>query len=514
MQTFLRSGFSALYCVTHEEDRTTNTIMKQCDEIGFSVWQWTATHGLIDPKGMNLEKFGDKKTSDPAIALLAFLEVTVGKGQAPEGKHIKNKSVLILKDFHIPLKKVDVVMYRLVKDCINIGRVTARSIIVMGCQLQLPPELEKEFTTIEFPLPSKEELQEIAAGLAKDKGTKISSYEPIVDAGAGMTTQEFADAAAASLTDHNTIDAAFISEMKSQAIKKGGLLEIIKPGVSFDNLGGMHDLKSWIIKRKGAFSKKAREYGLPPSKGVIMLGVQGGGKSVATRAIASELDVPLIRLDIGRLFGGLVGASEENVRRAIAQVEAFGPSVLQIDEIDKGAAGMVGSSGGDSGTSRRVLGTLLTWLSEKTSPVFVVATANDVSQLPPELLRKGRWDEMFFIDLPNAEERKEIWSVQIKLKGRDPKKFNHEPLVASTEGWTGAEIEALFIESMYAAFADNKEPTTELLVELSANTVPLSKMMAEQIAGLRQWADGRCRMATAKKEQSAVVKNTRTRLLT
>ena len=514
MQTYLRSGFSALYCVTHEEERTTNTIMKQCEEIGFKVWQWTATHGLINPKGQLLEKFGDKKTSDGMVALLAFLEVKKGNKSEPEGAHIENKSVVVLKDFHLLLKKNDPVMIRLIKDAISIGRVTARSLIVMGCQFQLPPELEKEFTTIEFPLPTKDELMEIAVGLAKDKGVKITNLQPAVEAACGMTTQEFGDAAAASLTDHNTIDAPFIAEMKSQAIKKSGLLEVVKSSVSFANIGGLNDLKAWITKRKGAFTPAAKEYGLPPSKGVIMLGVQGGGKSVATRAIASELEVPLLRLDMGRLFGGLVGQSEENVRRVIAQIEAFGPAVLQMDEIDKGAAGMVGGSGGDSGTTRRVLGTLLTWLAEKTSPVFVVATANDVTQLPPELLRKGRWDEMFFIDLPSDEERKEIWAVQIAMKGRDPKKFDLAPLVECTPGWTGAEIEALFIEGMYDAFADKKEPTTDQLVKLSAQTMPLSKMMAEQIENLRKWAEGRCRMASTKPQPEVAMTSNRKRMLT
>lgn len=499
LQTYLRSGFSALYCVTHEEDRTVASVIQQANEINFKVWQWTATLGLINPAGKVVEKLGEKKTSDPGIALLTFLETKRGSGE-PEGAHIPNMSVLILKDFHLILKKNDPVMIRLVKDAIGVGRTTARSIMVIGCQFALPPELEKEFTTVDFPLPSKDELKVIAEGLAKDKGVNIPNILPVVEAGAGMTTQEFADAAAACLTDHNTIDAPFIAEMKSQAIKKGGLLEIVKPGVSFENLGGMNDLKAWITKRKGAFSEEARKYGLPPSKGVIMLGVQGGGKSLATRAIASELEVPLLRLDMGRLFGGLVGQSEENVRRVIAQVEAFGPSVLQMDEIDKGAAGMVGGSGGDSGTTRRVLGTLLTWLAEKTGPTFVVATANDVTQLPPELLRKGRWDEMFFIDLPNDEERKEIWNVQIRTKGRDPKKFDIDPLVECTTGWTGAEIEALFIEGLYEAFASKKsEPTTALLVALSEQTMPLSKLMAEHIDSLRRWADGRCRMATQKK---------------
>ncbi len=209
-------------------------------------------------------------------------------------------------------------------------------------------------------------------------------------------------------------------------------------------------------------------------------------------------------MDTGRLFGGLVGQSETNVRNVIAQVEAFGRCVLWIDEIDKGFAGVVGGHDGDSGTTRRVIGTFLTWMSEKKSPVFIVATANDLTKLPPELLRKGRWDEMFFLDLPTVQERTEIWAVQIQMKGRKPKKFNLQALAESTENWTGAEIEALFNEGLFAAFHKGKEPTTELLVELSQNTVPLSKTMAEQLAHLRSWAEGRCRRASTPHTQQAL----------
>lgn len=502
LKTYLRSGYAALFAVTHEEERISTEVTRICKDIGFKVFIWTPTIGIVGPTGIIIEKFGvapnEKPTTDPAVALRCYM-ATVQKKEEMQGQVIPNKSVLVLKDFHLYLQKRDPVLTRLVKDAITIGRQTARSLMVMGCQLQLTPELEKEFTVCEFPLPTRPELFEIATELSKAKGVELNGdAEEVLDAGVGLTTCEFADAAAASLTEHNEIVPAFVAELKASTIKKGGILEIIKPGVSFANLGGLDELKGWIGKRKHAFGKKAEEYGLPTPKGVILMGVQGGGKSMATRAIASELNCPLIRLDTGRLFGGLVGQSESNVRGVIAQVEAFGRCVLQIDEIDKGFAGMVGGHDGDSGTTRRVIGSFLTWMAEKTSPVFIVATANDLTKLPPELLRKGRWDEMFFIDLPTVGERVEIWKVQLKMKNRNAKDFETDGLAEATEGWTGAEIEALINESLFAAFDEDRQPDTALLLELSEKTVPLSKTMASQLAGLREWADGKCRPASTK----------------
>lgn len=515
LKTYLRSGYAALYAVTYEEERITAEIARVCNDIGFAVCLWTPTLGIQTPKGI-IAKFGDppneKSTTDPAVALRAFLQVFHKNGE-PQGNLVPNKSVLVMKDLHLYLAKRDPVLTRLVKDAITIGRVTGRTIMVMGCQLQLPPELEKEFTVVDFPLPSREELLEIANELCAGKGVKMNGdVEQVLDAGIGLTTTEFADAAASSLTEHGAIVPEFVAELKAQTIKKGGILEIVKPKFTFAKMGGLHEVKGWVSKRKHAFGKKAVEYGLPASKGVILFGVMGAGKSALTQAIADELGCPLIRLDPGRLFGGIVGQSESNVRGVIAQVEAFGRCVLQIDEIDKGFAGMVGGHDGDSGTTRRVVGSFLTYLAEKTSPVFVVATANDLTKLPPELLRKGRWDEMFFIDLPTVKERVEIWSVQIAMKKRQPKDFDLDTLAAVTEGWTGAEIEALMNESLFAAFDEGKEPDTELLVDLSSKTVPLSKTMAGEMQNLRTWAEGKCRPASCVEKPELHVKHSTRKL--
>ena len=499
LKTYLRSGYAALFAVTFEEDRVSTMLTEVCMEVGLKVYTWTPTEGVVDQQEGVVISIGDKKSADPMSALQMFIANKPNKKGEPEGTIIPNNSILVMKDLQMYMKKGDPVFTRLVKDAIKVGRGTGRAIIIMGSQLFLTPELEKEFTVIDFPLPSRNELLVVAKDLAKAKGVGLNgNVDEILDAGLGLTTNEFADAVAASLTEHNDILPAFVAELKAQTIKKSGILEIIKPGVTFDDLGGLHELKHWVNKRTHAFSQKAKDYGLPTPKGVILFGVQGAGKSFGTRAIASAMGCPLLRLDTGRLFAGIVGSSEANVRAVIAQVEAFGRCILWIDEIDKGFAGMTGGHDGDSGTTRRVIGTFLTWMAEKTSPVFIVATANDLTKLPPELLRKGRWDEMFFIDLPTVEERVEIWNVQIKMKNRMPKDYNLDALASTTEGWTGAEIEALMSEGLFAAFEQDTEPSTKLLIELSKQTMPLSKTMAEGMARLRNWAEGRCRLASAK----------------
>jgi ATPases of the AAA+ class len=500
LTNLIKAGYGCAYCVTHEEQRVFGELLTVAKSLDYDVWQWSITDGLVRPTGKK-----EDKTQDPLAVLGKFMDVS-HTDDGPEGNLIKNKSLLVLKDYHAFLRgNPPPMLTRALKEAIGMARSTNRPIVIIGCQLHLPPELEKEVMPVEFSLPPREELKVVAVEIAASAKQELNgNSEAILDAAAGLTTTEFADAAAYSVAEKKEIEPGIINRIKAETIKKGGILEVINPGVTFEDLGGLQELKAWITKRKNAFTKKAREYGLPMLKGVCLYGVQGAGKSYATRAIASELDCPLLRLDAGKLFGGLVGSSEANVRAVIAQVEAFGKCCLQIDEIDKGFAGMAGGHDGDSGTTRRVIGTFLTWMQDKTSPVFIIATANDLTKLPPELLRKGRWDELFFIDLPTVDERVEIWRVQIRKHGRKPDGFSLKALAQATEGWTGAEIEALFKESLFAAFEHDEEPDDVLLLELRHNTVPLSKTMAEPIKALRDWSQGRARSASAPVETKTV----------
>jgi SpoVK/Ycf46/Vps4 family AAA+-type ATPase len=252
-----------------------------------------------------------------------------------------------------------------------------------------------------------------------------------------------------------------------------------------------------LIQRKDAFSQRAREYGLPSPKGLLIVGIPGTGKSLTAKATAAVLGCPLLKLDAGRLFGGLVGQSEANLRAALNTAEAISKCCLWVDEIDKGFSGSKSSGSSDGGTSARVFGGFISWMQERTKPVFVVATANDVTALPPEFLRKGRWDDLFFVDLPNETEREAIWKIQIQRHGRDWSHYDTLALAKATEGYTGAEVEAAVCDALYAAFAASREPVMPDILKAVADTVPLSNLMGEQIAGLRKWAVGRCRMATA-----------------
>jgi len=489
---YIKAGYAALQIQTHEEQRAFEEVVASCKGIR-TVWSWSLTTGL---ECQDMQPIKD--AGDPLKMLNIFCEFDVDPTGCPQGRKILNRSVVVLRDFHLIMKGGNPMLIRRMRDAINIGRATSRHLVIIGCQTHLPPELEKEIVVVEFRLPDRSALLSIAEPFAKRCNQELNgSTDVVLDAGSGLTSIEFENAVAKSIVESGKIEAPRIAEAKADAIKKGGILEIVPPDVGFDDIGGLDELKSWVSKRKEAFTEKARKYGLRMPKGICLFGVQGAGKSMATRAIASELSCPLIRLDAGKLFGGIVGESEANTRSVIHQVEAFGKCVLQVDEIDKGFAGMTGGHDGDSGTTRRVIGTFLTWMAEKKSPVFIVATANDLTKLPPELLRKGRWDELFFIDLPTPQERVEIWRVQIRRHGRDSKKFDLNALSVATNGWTGAEIEALMGESLYTAFdLGCSEPDTEMLKQLSTETQPLSKTMGDQMKALRDWSNGRARAAS------------------
>jgi SpoVK/Ycf46/Vps4 family AAA+-type ATPase len=280
-------------------------------------------------------------------------------------------------------------------------------------------------------------------------------------------------------------------------VRKSGLLEYFAADEKLANVGGMECLKQWLSRRGSAFGEAARKFGLPEPKGLLLLGVQGCGKSLTAKAIASAWRLPLLRLDMGRIFSGLVGSSEENLRRAIRVAEGVAPAVLWVDEIEKGMSGVASSGRTDGGVSARVFGALLTWLQEKTAPVFVVATANQIEALPPELLRKGRFDEIFFIDLPAAPEREEILRIHLARRGRKPEGFPLDALAAAAEGFSGAELEQAVISALYDAFAEAKELAPAHVERALRETVPLAVTMREEIERLREWAKHRTRPASS-----------------
>jgi len=479
---YIRAGYPGLYLVSAEEQRVEVELKSIAKEIEFGLFVWSVTNGLIDTS-----KGTGRECNDPLEALLAIREL-------PE------KAICVLKDLQMFLgNDANPVLVRQFKDVLQEGKTKSKTIIVLGCRLALPPELERELTALEFALPDKLALGGVLDGIiesAQLSALPDQERETALDAAGGLTTIEAENAFALSVVETKSILPAVIAREKAQAIKKNGLLEIVETKESLDSIGGLDVLKDWLVKRRNAFGKKARAYGLPMPKGLLIIGIPGTGKSLTAKATASVFGVPLLRLDAGRIFAGLVGQSEYNLRSVIQTAEAIAPCVLWLDEIEKGMAGSKSSGATDGGTSARVLGTFLSWMQEKVAPVFVVATANDVSQLPPEMLRAGRWDQLFFVDLPNGNEREDIWKIQIAKLSREPKDFDTRQLAKVTDGLTGSEIEAVFIEALYQAFDDDKEPTDLTVARVLTEFVPLSKTMAEQITGLRNWAKGRARFAT------------------
>lgn len=399
--------------------------MDQMVKTKYALCYWSVVAGLV-----NTETKQVLSANDPLELLQAISE------------H-KEKAVILLKDFHLFLQDPNPILVRKLNDALLEAKTKQKTLIIVGCRLVLPPELEREITVVEFALPAKEVLRDVLGGIMQSAGIKdlaIEQQEQAVDAASGLTTIEAENAFALSFVQTRTIEPSVVAREKAQAVKKSGLLEIIETRESLESIGGLDVMKDWLLKRRNAFTQRAVDYGLPPAKGLLIIGIAGTGKSLATKVTAKVFGVPLLKLDAGRPYGGLVGASEANLRSVIQTAEAIAPCCLGLDELEKGLAGSKSSGSADGGTLARVLGSLLSWMTEKTAPVFVVATANDVSQLPPELLRAGRWDSMFFVDLPNVDERQVIWQIQIRKHGRNPADFDTLQLARASDGLTGSEI--------------------------------------------------------------------------
>jgi SpoVK/Ycf46/Vps4 family AAA+-type ATPase len=330
----------------------------------------------------------------------------------------------------------------------------------------------------------------------------------------GLTLNEAENAFARAMVEDGKLsdsDVDTVLDEKRQTIKKSGILEFITVDVALDDVGGLQNLKRWLLKRDESWLDEAKSYGIPAPKGILITGVPGCGKSLTAKAIGAAWQLPLLRLDIGKIFAGLVGSSEQNMRTAIRTAEAIAPCILWIDEIEKGFAGSSGS--GDSGTSARVFGSFLTWMQEKTHPVFVIATANNIDKLPPEFLRKGRFDEIFFVDLPTRTERKMIWDLHLNKRLKSPQVLGQtklddalfEGLSDITEGYSGAEIEQAVIAGLFDAFSEKRSIKDEDLARSVKNMVPLSITQAEAIDTIREWANVRAVAATAAEDMADIV---------
>jgi SpoVK/Ycf46/Vps4 family AAA+-type ATPase len=424
-----------------------------------------------------------------------------------EIKARKTPAIYVLKDFHKYLE--DPMIVRHLRDLAHTLKATYTTLVFLSPTVALPRELEKDVTLIDLPPPDAAELMGLLrtlcqsvtkAGHFKVALTEEGAWE-LVHAAQGMTLNEAENAFAKAVVTNAALDQSdvqLVLQEKQQIVRKSGLLEFHPATTRMDGVGGLDALKSWLDLRGRAFTPQARAYGLSAPRGVLLLGAPGCGKSLTAKAVAASWRLPLLQLDIGKVFSSYVGSSEENMRQSLKVAESIAPVVLWIDELEKGLAGHAkAEGGGDGGVSSRIFGTFLTWMQEKKAPVFVVATANKIDAIPPEFLRRGRFDELFFVDLPRPETRRAILAIHLARKGRQPEAFRLDEVVAVTDGFSGAELEHLLLEAMFAAFGLGREITTEDLVVAAQSTVPLSITYAEDLRKLREWAGKRARNADA-----------------
>lgn len=480
---YIKAGYPVLYLQTPEENRAEAMIGEAAALCKRNLQVWSHTSGFYD---VGAEDDSDD-TEDPVDALLMARDGTP-------------KRIYVFRDFHAFMKVPKV--KRFIRDIAKDFRQTQKTMIILSPVCEIPKELEHDIALIEFSLPDKAEITNTFLQLYESNKKAIGKIEEdeierIVQAAMGLTTDEAEAAFSKALVERASakkdksdtippISKMVLSE-KAEAVKKSGILEYFEASETAKDIGGLENLKTWLSIRSKSFSKRAQEFGLPMPRGILLVGLPGCGKSLSAKATSNILGVPLIRFDVGRVFGGLVGQSEQNLRTAIQTVEAVGNCVLWIDEMDKAFAGMGGGST-DGGTSQRVFGNFITWMQEKTAPVFIVATVNRIEGLPPELLRKGRFDEIFFVGLPSAKERGDILKIHTRKYGRDPDNFDFEEAVDVSAEFSGAELEEAVRSGLYTAFHHERELETLDIVKAITATNPLAKSKSEALTKMAKWA--------------------------
>ena len=499
----IRARHSVLMVETHEGDRVVRTVQELASSTDLKrsrhVMLFSLSHGLHAPGTTG-------KPQKPDVALTQAAEAS-------------EPTVFIFFDLHHFLgsqgRPAEPGVIRAVLDTATAFKTGAvpHTLIIVSPGLVLPLDLEKDITVVDLPLPGPEEIAAVLDDIVRANAASITvnlsvdEKQRLIQAAQGLTLGEAENAFARAISKDRILDAndiALVLDEKRQTIRKSGLLEFISTDNTLDDVGGLDNIKRWLEKRNGAWLSDAQEWAIPAPKGVLITGVPGCGKSLTATCMASVWGLPLLRLDVGRVFSGLVGSSEQNMRGALRLAEAVSPSILWIDEIEKGFGSA--SGGGDSGTSQRVFGTFLTWMQEKKKPVFVIATANKIDNLPPEFLRKGRFDEIFFVDLPTRSERVPIWRLHLASRLEAPSRAGGEfeptdvaldDLAERSEGFSGAEIAQAVITGCFDAYADRRALRAEDLRRAIRNTVPLSVTQAEQIRAVREWASSRAVAATS-----------------
>lgn len=513
LSNLVKARFPLIYIVTWEEKRAIESIHAMASDKNYlssprKVWTWSVTEGfLCDGASMQ----SDIRTS---MRALEFID------------NHKADGIFILKDLYYDLSRpahtIDQAIIRKLKDLVNSIKNDNffKTVIITGYEKFIPDDLQKEILIKHFELPDRDEIKDVLMTLVEQNrhNSKLTfdlseeTINKLCETASGLTLHEAENAFALSIVTDGQLngdDIQNIANEKKQIIQRNGLLEFSMPKLKMEDIGGLENLKKWIFKRSDSWSDRARDFNIPTPKGVLLTGLPGCGKSLMAQTISSLWNVPLLKLDMGALYEGLVGSSERNMRNVIQTAEAMAPCVLWVDEIEKAFSG-IGSSG-DSGVSTRLFGTFLTWMQEKKKFVFVAATANNIDNLPPELMRKGRFDEIFFVDLPTWAEREIILKIHMKKRLNKPEILGDltigneltKRLVDNTEGFTGAELEHIVVSALFEAFSNRRPVTEDDFMFAIEGTVPLNVTQAEQIRRIREWANLRAVSATSVEHKSS-----------
>ena len=491
LKILIESRIPLLQVETTEEIRLLKFLEATAAEKKWDLYAWTVTFGL-------------KKISEPT----AIGTTTSLKDALQYIKDTPKSGIFVMLDYQPHI--TDPVSQRLIKEIAQTYTKKPLTLLFIGSSFDLPDDLKRLFVKFKPTLPDDAQIREIFSEEShhwvneipgRRLVGKLDAMDMLFQQLKGIPEEDVRKLTLNSISDDGKInldDVKHVIDFKRQSFGKNGLLEFYTETTDFSDLGGLDVLKAWLDLRKAAFTGDDKAIGIDPPKGILLLGVQGSGKSLAAKCVAGSWNVPLLRLDLGSLYSKYLGDSEHNVRDVLMQAEAMAPCVLWIDEIEKGIASD-GSGTTDGGVSRRLLATILTWMAEHTAKVFLVATANDVSQLPPELLRKGRMDEIFFVDLPDQDIRETILRIHLNKRKLDPAFFSITEIAQACDGFSGAEIEQALVAAIYVALSENVPVTTQHLLNEMKLTKPLSVLMAEKIAGLRKWALGRTVLASAEK---------------
>ena len=560
LKVLINSSTPIVVMETSEEMRVINLVRSACSELNMATFEWSIADGLVR-SGSNAPAEVHKSAPQPPRIdqSTGWTQVNAGTlaqphtalsprgGEAerltravmsavsPEGataggsgsiyntrepvqalanmEAMTIEAVFILKDFHRHMD--DPVVVRRLRDVGQKFSANRRTVIITAPEITVPAELTKLVEFFDLPLPDRERLHEIVhdtfTRLSKTYSLKLQLDAAGVDAMSanlrGLTEEEAERAISQALVTRYALCPETVTdvlEAKKQLLRHSGMLEFIEASDNMAGVGGLENLKHWLGQRRGAWEDSAREFGLEPPHGVIILGVQGCGKSLCARAVAGEWKLPLVKFDTSAVYDKYIGETEKRIRKVFQVAEGLAPCVLWIDELEKVFAGSgPDSASADAGVSSRLLASFLSWMQDRKAPVFVAATCNNVTVLPPELIRKGRFDELFFVDLPNQAERKQIFSIQLAKRKRNPADFELEKVAAAAKGYSGAEIDAAVQGALYAAYSEKKQVITQTLMDALAQTVPLSTTRAEEIAALRAWASSRAVSASLRDSSSA-----------